>query len=104
MKITHYNKLVRNNIPNLLPKGMTCKTTVLNSQDYEKALVKKLQEELDEFKESGDVMELADLIEVIYAVLRHQRISLADFNEMRLHKANVKGDFSERLFLISTEE
>ena len=59
------NKLVRDNIPNIIEqKGDKPDFVILDSFDYYNELKKKLSEELTEFNESDDILELCDLVEV----------------------------------------
>ena len=59
MKI--YNKLVRDKIPEIVAgdNGKTCVTRIMEDDEHLKALNAKMQEELKEYLESGDVEELA---------------------------------------------
>ena len=61
MKI--YNKLVRDKIPEIIASdnGKTCVTRIMEDGEYLETLNTKMQEELKEYLESGDVEELADL-------------------------------------------
>ena len=60
------NKLVRDNIPNIIEqKGDKPDFVILDSFDYYNELKKKLSEELTEFNESDDILELCDLVEII---------------------------------------
>ena len=76
MKIT-YNKLVRDKIPDIInaQKGTSCETRILDDSEYLQHLNTKLQEELTEYLESGNVEELADLEEVLRAVLDAKGVS-----------------------------
>ena len=69
-----YKKLVRDKIPEIimLNEGRSCKTRILNDEEYLLELNKKIQEELKEYLESGEVEELADLEEVLRAILRSE--------------------------------
>ncbi|SEQ65429.1 hypothetical protein SAMN05216362_1214 [Piscibacillus halophilus] len=50
-----YNKLVRDKIPEIIAKqGLNHDTRILNDQEYEKELKKKLTEEVNEYFESED--------------------------------------------------
>ena len=61
MKI--YNKLVRDKIPEIIAgnNGKTCVTRIMEDDEYLKSLNTKIQEELKEYLESGDVENFADL-------------------------------------------
>ena len=65
-----YNKLVRDRIPEIMiNKGCKPVTRILNDEDYLNELNKKILEEVNEYLESGEVEELADVCEVLYAIL-----------------------------------
>lgn len=98
MKI--YNKLVRDNIPQIIQNsGKTCKVSVLSDLEYLQYLNAKLQEEVEEFLQSGEVEELADIAEVIYALAVAKGCSLAELDAIRQQKAITNGAFSQKLFL-----
>ena len=61
MKI--YNELVRDKIPEIIAgdNGKTCVTRIMEDDEYLKSLNTKIQEELKEYLESGDVENFADL-------------------------------------------
>lgn len=102
MKI--YNKLVRDNIPEIMIKnGAKPITRILNDEEYLKELNKKLQEELNEYLLDGSIEELADLEEVLLAILKLKNVSIEDFNKLREEKANKRGAFNKKIFLESEE-
>lgn len=104
MKI--YNKLVRDRIPEIIASdnGKTCSTRTMQPVEYLKALNKKLQEELQEYLESGEVEELADLEEVLRAILDVKNVSYDDFESIRIKKSNERGAFNKRIFLEYVKE
>ena len=64
-----YDKLVRDRIPEIIEKdGKVAVTRILDDEEYKVYLEKKLDEEVAEFHESKSVEELADILEVIYAL------------------------------------
>jgi predicted house-cleaning noncanonical NTP pyrophosphatase (MazG superfamily) len=72
MKI--YNKLVRDNIPKIIENdGKKYKSRILNDEEYEVELRKKLIEEATELSEAKTeeekIYELADIYEIIEYVL-----------------------------------
>ena len=101
-----YNKLVRDKIPDIInaDNGCTCETRILNDEEYLRELNTKLQEELKEYLESGDVEELADLEEVLRGVLKVKNISYEQFEQIRLKKVEKRGAFDDKIYLISTED
>lgn len=100
-----YNKLVRDKIPEIIEAdNCVCSTRIMDDEEYLQALNTKLQEELKEYLESGDVEELADLEEVLRAVLKAKKVSYEEFEKIRTTKANKRGAFDKRIFLESVDE
>ena len=98
MKI--YNKLVRDNIEEIMiSKGAKPVTRILSDEEYLTELNKKLLEEVNEYLESGEVEELADIKEVFIAILEAKRISNENLEEIRINKVKKRGAFKKRLFL-----
>lgn len=104
MKI--YNKLVRDKIPDIIKadKGCSCKIRTLEDEEYLEELNIKMQEELKEYLDSGDVEELADLEEVIRAILDVKKVSYEEFEKIRLKKVEKRGAFKDKIFLIEADE
>ena len=98
MKI--YNKLVRDNIPQIIElSGKTCKTRVLSDDEYVEQLNAKLNEEFSEYLQTGEVEELADIVEVALALAVAKGVSCAKFHSIRTEKAHKNGAFAQKLFL-----
>ena len=94
------NKLVRDNIHNIIEQqGDKPDFVILDSFDYYNELKKKLTEEVTEFTNSDDVIELCDLIEVISAILDYKNINNKEFEEMRSKKNKSNGKFKNKIFL-----
>lgn len=97
-----YNKLVRDGILEIIRKnGQRAKFRVLGDDEFIQELEKKLQEEVAEYCQDKNADELADILEVVYALgerLGHTRDSL---EELGAKKAQANGKFTKRLFLIS---
>jgi predicted house-cleaning noncanonical NTP pyrophosphatase (MazG superfamily) len=95
----HYNKLVRDKIPEILDKkGVLYEKKVANDFEYREELIKKLLEETNEFFKDKSVEELADVMEVVEALK-----SLPEFDgveHVRLEKLEEKGGFS-RKYIVS---
>ncbi|MBQ9790211.1 MAG: nucleoside triphosphate pyrophosphohydrolase [Clostridia bacterium] len=99
-----YNKLVRDNIPEIIrSNGEEPVTRILSDEEYLFELNTKLQEELKEYLESGEVEELADMEEVLRAILDAKNCSQSEFEKIRVNKVNKRGAFKKRIFLISAE-
>lgn len=100
MTSIQYNKLIRDKIPEIIHQsGKNAVIETLDLQSYKQFLDKKLQEELQEYLESDNVEELADLVEVIYAILKYKDIDLQQFETIRQEKAAKRGAFDKRLLL-----
>ncbi|HBC84721.1 MAG TPA: phosphoribosyl-ATP pyrophosphohydrolase [Clostridiales bacterium] len=100
-----YNKLIRdNNVKIMEEKG--CKVTyeILDDEQYGKELDKKLKEEVEEYLEDYSIEEMADVMEVIYAILEYRETTMQDVEKVRLEKRNKKGAFKRRVFLKDVEE
>ena len=76
----------------------------MDDKEYLKALDAKLQEELCEYLESGSIEELADLEEVIRAVLKTKNVSYEEFENVRKMKVEKRGAFKKKIFLESVSE
>ena len=100
MNITRYNKLIRDRIPEIIQaSGKTCVTEILSDTDYLKMVDAKLDEELAEYHKNQSIEELADLIEVIYAVARAHGYTLEQLEAARAEKAEKRGAFEKKLLL-----
>lgn len=100
MGVITCNKLVRDRIPEIIEQsGRQCIVRTLNHDEYLSMLNAKLGEELKEYLESGDVEELADLAEVMYAIVQARGLSMDEFEQVRLEKHNKRGGFERRLLL-----
>ena len=103
MKI--YNKLVRDNIPYIISaQGKSCDFRMLTDAEYLNALNAKLDEELAEYHESGNVEELADLLEVIYAISIAKGTPSHILDNIRQEKAAERGRFLKKIMLLSVED
>ena len=104
--IYNYNKLVRDKIPEEINNsdGKKANYKILNDNEYLQELDKKLFEEAHEFVEEHSVDELADLMEVIYAIMKTKNISFEDVKIARDVKNKKKGAFKDKVYLISVEQ
>lgn len=99
-----FNKLVRDNIPEIIRKsGEIPVTAVLSEEDYLKELNRKLDEEIGEYKESGELEELADILEVVYALCEAKGAGPEELHRIQECKRRERGGFSGKIFLISKE-
>lgn len=99
-KHTVHNKLVRDRIPEIIEaSGKTCITEVLPQDVYLRELDAKLNEELAEYQQSKSLEELADLLEVMGAVVKARGYTWDDLTRVRKEKRAQRGAFDQRIFL-----
>lgn len=100
-----YNKLVRDNIPNIIREnGEIPITYVLSNEEYLKELDKKLIEEVKEYDESKDIEEVADILEVLEAIFLAKGYTFEEVLKIKESKRFKRGGFGEKIFLVSTKK
>lgn len=105
MEVIKYNKLIRDNIPEIIiNSGKTPIIKNVEGEDLINLLNQKIHEELAEYNESGSIEELADLVEVVYAILDNKGVSLEEFEGIRQNKNHKRGAFKKGLVLIEVRE
>lgn len=102
-------KLVRDAIPQLLEsEGLTPIIRVAGLDEYRRLLMAKLQEETDEVREALDVPpesldipavveEIADVMEVLFAIATDLGVERDEIEKVRIAKAAARGGFAERI-------
>ncbi|MFJ7666522.1 phosphoribosyl-ATP pyrophosphohydrolase [Lysinibacillus sp. NPDC097195] len=104
-----YNKLVRDKIIAIIEaKGLSYNASVLEPQDFLKAVKAKMIEEAKEFQEAQNVQdsveELADILELVHTAMNALGISYNELEEVREHKRAKRGGFEKAIFLMDVEE
>ena len=100
-----YHKLVRDKIPQIIQStGKTCTLRKLDREAYLQMLDRKLDEELEEFRQSGEAEELADLMEVIAALGAAKGYSWEQLLQLRQEKRQRRGGFDEQLLLLEVSD
>lgn len=104
-----YNKLVRDRIPEIIERsGKKYTTRVLDQTEYIKELKKKSFEELEEYTNAENdeeaLEEIADLLEIIHALAETHGALIEKVEELRKQKAEERGGFKEKIFLIEVED
>ncbi len=98
----YFNKLVRDKIPELIKaQGEEPHYKILSDSDYIIELNKKLNEEVAEYQESGELEEIADILEVIHSICHAKGVSLNSIYDLKKQKCEKRGSFSEKIFLVS---
>ena len=94
------SKLVRDKIPEIIEKsGKSCKVRILDRDEYILRLEEKLGEELAEYLESKEPEELADLLEVIDALIVATGHSKEEVLKIQQEKAAARGGFEKQILL-----
>lgn len=100
-----FNKLVRDNIPEIIKKnGQIPRTKVLTEEEYKYALEEKLKEEVNEYISDNSIEELADILEVVDAIAQLNNFTWQEIINKKNIKKEQRGGFSKRLFLIDRTE
>lgn len=100
-----YNKLVRDRIPEIIESdGRECTTEILPDDRWLQMLDAKLNEELAEYQESKSLEELADLLEVMRAVVKARGWSWEQLEQVRQEKAARRGGFEKKILLKEVRE
>jgi predicted house-cleaning noncanonical NTP pyrophosphatase (MazG superfamily) len=104
-----YNKLVRDRIPEIIEKdNKKFSSRILSNDEYIKSLKEKSFEELKEYvnteNDEDAIEELADLLEIIHALAECHGASIEKVEEIRKKKAEKRGGFKEKIFLIEVED
>ena len=100
-----YNKAIRDKIPEIIAEsGKRYNLKHLDDESFLAELEKKLTEEVNEYSESKDVEELADLLEVIYRISELRGVNSDKLDKIRKDKAEKRGKFDSNLFLIDAEK
>jgi len=104
----NYNKLVRDRIPEIIQAaGRQCEVAILDVDEYRHALKQKLVEEAQEAQTSTDaelIVELADIQEVLAALLQAYGISPNDLSQIQAKRRRDRGGFDQRIFLLWSEQ
>ncbi|MBR5683987.1 MAG: nucleoside triphosphate pyrophosphohydrolase [Ruminococcus sp.] len=104
MRAVH-NKLVRDKIPEIIANaGKTAHTHILTEDEYIAELDKKLGEEVAEYQVDKSIEELADMLEVMYAIAQARGWSVSELEKVRSEKAEKRGGFKDKIYLEYVED
>jgi predicted house-cleaning noncanonical NTP pyrophosphatase (MazG superfamily) len=96
---TSHGKLVRDKIPQIIrSKGQEPIIYTADTEEYGIRLRDKLREEVEEYLASdNDREELADILEVLYALARQAGTDQHELEKLRAAKAEKRGGFADRI-------
>jgi predicted house-cleaning noncanonical NTP pyrophosphatase (MazG superfamily) len=109
MEKVFYNKLIRDKVPGIMEaKGKAFEIRKLNDKEFEKELVKKVEEEASGLQNAQTreelIGEMADVIDVIEEIKKLKNISDEEIKTERLKNMEKKGGFDEKIFLVWSEK
>ena len=95
-----FDKLVRDKIPEIIAKdGKIAVTRILDDEEFKCYLERKLDEEVAEFHDSKSMEELADILEVVFALGRARGYSAEALYARRIDKCVERGGFTKKILL-----
>lgn len=98
--VRQYNKLVRDRILEIIEqRGGTSTHHIAGDEEYWNKLKEKLQEEVNEFLESEEPSEIADILEVLDAICAYKGIDKSELGVIKDKKARERGGFDRRIIL-----
>ena len=101
MKI--YDKLVRDRIPEIIEaSGSKCEIEVVSDEVALEYLYKKLGEEVSELLKDRNLDEIADVMEVLFAIGKKYGYSEDEVLGRRSEKKDSRGGFEDNLILKKT--
>lgn len=99
-----HNKLIRDKIPGIIEaNGEQCEIRVMEREEFERELRKKLAEEAAELMETPKedlVNEMADVLELLKSIASFYGINFELVGEKQVKKREERGGFEKRLFLV----
>ena len=104
VELMNQGKLVRDKIPQIIiADGKKPITRILDEEEYLSELDKKLNEEIAEYQEDNSIEELADVLEVMFAICEARGYSVEELMKVRNSKRDKRGGFEQRIFWSGNE-
>lgn len=103
-KLMKQGKLVRDKIPEIIiADGKKPITRILDNEEYLQELDKKLNEEIAEYQADKSIEEMADVLEVLFAICEARGHSVEELMEIRNGKRENRGGFEKKIFWSGNE-
>ena len=104
MKKIHYNKLIRDKIPDKIKRsGAAALYRILNKKEFEKKLICKAEEEASGMQAAKTkaelISEIADVLDVIDEVKKVKKIATSQIKKAQQKNNQKKGGFKKRIYL-----
>ena len=97
--------MVRDRIPEIIRNdGKKPIIEILSNEEYLKELDKKLNEEVAEYQADKSIEEMADILEVLYAVCEARGHSVEELLQVKEFKREKRGGFKDKIYWIGNEE
>ena len=98
-----YDKLVRDKIPQIIEaSGKSCDVEIVSNEVALEYLYKKLNEEVNELLSDKNLDEVADVMEVLFAIANKYGYSEQELLDKRNEKKNSRGGFENNIVLKKT--
>ena len=97
-------KLVRDKIPDIIrAAGKEPIIRILPQEGYLQELDRKLDEEVAEYQADKSIEEMADIVEVLFAICEARGYSIEELMQVREMKKEKRGGFKDRIYWIENE-
>lgn len=96
---------MRDKIPQIIAEaGKKPIIEILSDEDYLTEIDKKLNEEVAEYQADKSIEEMADIMEVVFAICEARGYSVDELMRVREDKREKRGGFADKIFWIGNEE
>ena len=98
-------KLVRDRIPEIIRNdGKKPIIEILSNEEYLIELDKKLCEEVAEYQADKSIEEMADVLEVLFAICEGRGHTVEELLQVKEFKREKRGGYKDKIYWIGNEE